>query len=220
MSLSDARMIRAALAVALLGGGLLVSGCAREAGGGDRAAEFGQAVALNNARQVAYKTPDDFLTDLGRVFASQAQDTVTFAFNSASLDATARSALDGQAAWLRANPEVRMTVEGHADAVGTEAYNDRLGLRRAQAVVNYLARRGVARSRLDAVESLGERQLAVETQERERQNRRAVTRVAGFVRNFVGDGMDGEIAARLYNTYQGTGGGTVGEAESTDTGGS
>lgn len=211
-------MKKSILMIALLGGGLVLSGCAREAGGGDRQDEYGQAVALTMARQVAYKTPDDFLTDLGRVFAAETEETVTFAFNSARLDATARRALNGQAAWLRKNPNVRMTITGHTDAVGTEPYNDRLGLRRARSVVAYLSRRGIKRSRLDAVESQGERQLAVDTEARERQNRRAITTVAGFVRNFVGDGMDGEIAARLYNGYQGSGGGEVSEASS-DTGG-
>lgn len=212
-------MKKAILSIVLLGGAVVLSGCAREAGGGDRQDEYGQALALSMARQVAYKTPDDFLTDLGRVFAAETQDTVTFAFNSARLDGTARGALNGQAAWLKANPEVRMTVVGHTDAVGTESYNDRLGLRRARAAVNYLVRRGVARSRLDAVESLGERDLVVDTEARERQNRRAVTQVAGFVRNFVGDGMDGEIAARVYNQYQGSGGGQVSQADASDVGG-
>lgn len=209
-------MKKTAFMIALLGGAALLSGCAREAGGGDRVAEFGQAVRINSARQVAYKTPDDFVTNMGRVFAAEAQDTVTFAFNSTALDATARRALDGQAAWLRAHPEVRMSVEGHTDAVGGEAYNDRLGLRRAQAVVGYLVNRGVPRSRLDAVESFGESQLVVDTEARERQNRRAVTRVAGYVRNFVGDGMDGVVAARLYDGYQATGGPRVQEASSTE----
>lgn len=191
------------ITIALISTALVLSGCGRPAGGGERSAEIGQSVALTFARQTAYKTPDDFLTDLGRVFAAETDDTVTFAFNSSSLDSTARRALDGQAAWLRANPQVRMTIEGHADAVGGERYNDRLGLRRAKAAVNYLVRRGVSRSRLDAVESFGETQLAVDTLERERRNRRAVTRVAGFVRNFVGTGIDGRKAQIAFAEYVG-----------------
>ncbi len=212
-------MNRILLCMAVLGGGLLLGACARPAGGGDRVSEFGVSPELNLSRQIAYKTPDDFLTDLGRVFAAETQDTVTFAFNSARLDATARRALDGQARWLRENPEVRMTIEGHTDAVGGEAYNQRLGLRRARAALEYLVRRGVSRSRLDAVESFGETQLVVETEDRERRNRRAVTRVAGFVRNFVGDGMNGELAALLYNRYKGRGSAGVGEADASDVGG-
>ncbi len=201
-------------AIALIGTALLASACTRPAGGGDRVGEFGQSVDLTFARQVAYKTPDDFLTDLGRAFAAETVDTVTFAFNRANLDATARRALDGQARWLRENTNVRMRVEGHTDAVGGEAFNQRLGLRRARAVVNYLVRRGVARSRLDAVESFGESQLVVDTPDRERRNRRAVTRVAGFERNFVGTGLDGRKAQAAYQSYLGdAGAGTTSDLE-------
>jgi len=185
-----------------LGGALLVGACAAPAGKGEYAERYGDAYRFNDARQVAYKTPEDRLLDLGKVFAAETDDTVTFAFNSSALDSTARSALNGQAAWLKAHPEVRMTVIGHTDLVGGEAYNDRLGLRRAQAVVRYLSRRGVSRSRLDAVESEGERSPVVETDNRERQNRRATTMVAGFQRNYIGSNLDGVFALRTFKDYQ------------------
>ena len=51
-------------------------------------------------------------------------------------------------------PEVRFRVYGHTDAVGSSAYNKRLGLRRANAVVSYLSTQGIDRSRLEAVVSL------------------------------------------------------------------
>jgi hypothetical protein len=41
----------------------------------------------------------------------------------------------------------------------------------------------------------------VETDERERRNRRSVTSVAGFERHYVGDGLDGVYAERVYRTY-------------------
>lgn len=193
---------RAGFALIALGGISALGACARPAGQGEFSERYGEALALNNARQVAYRTPEDFLVDLGRAFAAETTDTVTFAFNSAALDRTAREALDGQAAWLKENEEVRMTITGHTDLVGTEAYNDRLGLRRAQAVVNYLVQRGVARSRLDAVQSEGETMPVIQTENRERQNRRAVTTVAGFRRNFIGTGMPGEPARQIYNNYR------------------
>jgi len=195
-------MNRIIITTALLGGSLLLGACAREAGGGGMSQQFGQAVPQNTAQQIAYKDGNEYLMALNRIFAAEADPVVTFAFNSTALDSTARSALDGQAAWLRANPEVRMTVTGHTDAVGSERYNDRLGLRRAQAVVGYLARRGVSRSRLDAVESRGEAELAVDTPNRERRNRRTVTAVAGFVKNFVGTGLDGVKAQVIYEPYK------------------
>lgn len=211
-------MTHALFKLTLLGAAVAISGCAQEMGKTDTSRVYGQSAQANYVRQIAYKNPEDYLIELGRVFAAETQDTVTFAFNASTLDATARRALDSQVAWLKANPGVRMRIEGHTDAVGTESYNDGLGLRRARAVVNYLVRNGISRSRLDAVESFGERQLAVETEERERRNRRSITHVAGFERNFVGDGMDGELAQRIYDLYQATGGQTEAEAESAESG--
>lgn len=49
---------------------------------------------------------------------------------------------------------------GHTDDVGTESYNLQLGLRRAQAVVDYIAANGIAPTRLRA-ESRGETEPAV-----------------------------------------------------------
>jgi peptidoglycan-associated lipoprotein len=195
-------MNRIIITTALLGGALLLGACARETGGGGLHSQFGQAVAVNTVQQVAYKDGNEYLLALNRLFVAEAEPVVTFAFNSAALDATARRALDGQAAWLRANPEVRMTVTGHTDAVGPEGYNDRLGLRRARAVIGYLSRRGVSRSRLDALESRGETELVVDTPNRERRNRRTVTAVAGFVKNFVGTGLAGVKAEAIYRPYK------------------
>lgn len=194
-------MKRILISTALLGGALLLGACARELGTTPIDDQFGVAPGYNTVQQVAYKDGNEYFLALQRLFAAEADPVVTFAFNSAALDSTARATLNAQAAWLRDNPQVRMTVTGHTDAVGSERYNDRLGLRRAQAVVAYLARRGVSRSRLDAVDSLGESALAVDTPNRERRNRRTVTEVAGFVRNFVGTGLDGRKAQGIYRPY-------------------
>ena len=191
---------------------LAVAACS-PAGEPDRVITYGDAVGQNNFTQIAYKDPSDRLRDLAIDFAAETQDTVTFAFDRSSLDSSARKALRGQAKWLKEHPDVRMTITGHTDLVGSEAYNDGLGLRRARNVVGYLVRQGISRSRLDAVESQGESQPIVQTQDRERRNRRAVTTVAGFERNFVGDGMDGEVAQRLYDSYQ-SGGVEISAADS------
>jgi outer membrane protein OmpA-like peptidoglycan-associated protein len=136
---------------------------------------------------------------LARDFRASAEPTVTFAFDSAALDAAARDVLDGQARWLLDHTGVRMTVTGHADLVGPESYNYGLGLRRAHSVRDYLVAQGVSAERLDAVESLGERDPVVPIEARERRNRRAVTSVGGARRGF---GLDGVYAARLYDNYQ------------------
>jgi outer membrane protein OmpA-like peptidoglycan-associated protein len=159
------------------------------------------ATAQNINAQIAYGDPASRIRALNEAFRAAAQDTATFDFDSTALDSSARAALDQQVKWLKANQYVRMTVVGHADRVGTDDYNDRLGLRRARAVVAYLARHGISRGRLDAVESRGRREPVVQTEERERRNRRTVTSVAGFERHYVGDGLDGVYAERVYRTY-------------------
>ena len=166
---------------------------------------FGEASRANFASQDAYNLSNQRLIDLGRDFAQTTTDTVNFAFDKSGLDATARAALDTQVAWLKRHPDIRMTIIGHTDLVGSERYNQGLGLRRARAVLGYLARRGISRSRLEAIASRGEREPVVATEDRERRNRRAITTVSGFARNYVGTGLDGEYAQKVYNTYQGGG---------------
>ncbi|MEM6663051.1 MAG: OmpA family protein [Pseudomonadota bacterium] len=180
----------------------LLSACATPAGLDARSSEYGVATEANFAAQDAYNLSNQRLRDLAREFSANTQDTVTFAFNRSSLDQAARTALNGQAAWLKDNPDVRMTIIGHTDLVGSNRYNQGLGLRRARAVLRYLTRQGVSRRRLDAIASRGETQPVVQTEQRERRNRRSVTTVAGFARNYVGTGIDGEYAARVYDTYQ------------------
>ena len=103
-------------------------------------------------------------------------DRVYFDFDSYSLDGEDRATLDAQADWLTRNPNVRVTIEGHADERGTREYNLALGDRRANAARDYLEARGVASSRMQVI-SWGKERPAVEgsTEYAWSQNRRAVT---------------------------------------------
>ncbi|MEM6478620.1 MAG: OmpA family protein [Pseudomonadota bacterium] len=138
--------------------------------------------------------------DLSQRFAAEVPSTITFAFNSAQLDVGARQVLNQQAAFIRQFPEVRFRVYGHADAVGSDDYNQRLGLRRAHAAVSYLSSLGISRSRLEAVVSFGERQPLIVTEGKERRNRRTVTEVSGFVQNHP-TVMQGKYAEIVYRDY-------------------
>lgn len=188
--------------IAALAAASLLAACAdKPAGTLQNESTFGSANASNVMTHAAYAFSDRRLVALSEKFKAEVDDTVNFDFDKASLDAEARRTLDAQAAWLKANQSVRMRIYGHTDKVGAEGYNNKLGLLRARAVVRYLAGKGVARNRLDAVESFGEREPVVDTNERERRNRRAVTVVAGFAQGYVGDGMDGKRALLGYNEY-------------------
>lgn len=85
--------------------------------------------------------------------------TVYFAYDSDELSPEAIAALDGNAAWMRANPGVRVLVEGNTDERGTLEYNLSLGARRANAVRNHLIRLGIPASQLETI-SYGEDQPA------------------------------------------------------------
>jgi peptidoglycan-associated lipoprotein len=103
-------------------------------------------------------------------------DRVFFDTDQYDLDDRDRSTLDAQAAWLRSNPSVRVTVEGHADERGTRDYNLALGDRRANAAKNYLAARGVSSSRMTVISYGKERPEALGSDETAwAQNRRSVT---------------------------------------------
>jgi hypothetical protein len=67
-------------------------------------------------------------------------------------------------------------------------------------VVNYLATRGISRSRLEALVSYGKTRPVVDTPGRERLNRRAVTEVAGFVQRHP-TVLDGKYAQVIYREY-------------------
>lgn len=187
----------------LLGGGaLLLAACdtaqlAREAGADADEGGFGNPTAHNRALMTGQISAGEVLA---RRFAEQVPTTVHFDFNSAQLDAEAQGHLLRQAAWIRQFPEVRFTVYGHTDLVGTERYNHALGRRRAQAVVNFMIRNGVERSRLQALVSRGQREPVIQTQEPERQNRRAVTQVSGFVRRHP-TVMSGQYAAIIHREF-------------------
>ncbi len=139
-----------------------------------------------------------YVHSLGNRFASEVQTTVNFAFGSAQLDAGAQDTLREQARWIRQFPEVRFKVYGHTDKVGSNAYNKRLGQRRANAVVHYLSTQGISRKRLEAVVSFGETQPLIVTPGRERRNRRTVTEVTGFMQShpIIMDGKYAEVVYR------------------------
>ncbi|NRB05379.1 MAG: OmpA family protein [Rhodobacteraceae bacterium] len=169
----------------------------REAGSVIDSGHFGDATQ-NNAQ---YTTGEkSYAASLGNRFNKEVPTTVTFEFNSARLDQNARTVLAQQANFIRQFPEVRFRVYGHTDLVGSDAYNRRLGQRRANAVVRFLSSRGISRSRLEAVVSFGETQPVVNTQNRERKNRRAVTEVTGFVKRHP-NVLDGKYAQIIYRDY-------------------
>lgn len=63
-----------------------------------------------------------------------------FAFDSAEINKKYQSDLDDSTRVFEANPNMKVRIDGHTDDKGTEAYNQKLSLRRAQAVKDYLVK--------------------------------------------------------------------------------
>lgn len=216
-------MILAASALALAGcsGGQWQTFNTREAGADLDAGYFGNSTMNNTLVQTGASS---YTVNLNNRFSAEVNPMVNFAFDSAVLDAQAQTVLRQQADWIRQFPEVRFRVYGHTDLVGSETYNRQLGMRRAQAVVSYLVAQGISRDRLEAVVSYGETQPLIVTEGRERQNRRTVTEVSGFVEAHpnVLNGKYAEVIFREYITSaevpatleSGGGGGSIAEAMS------
>jgi peptidoglycan-associated lipoprotein len=113
----------------------------------------------------------DFIQSVG-----QMGDRILFDTDQYNVDDQDRATLDTQAAWLQRHPNVRVTIEGHADERGTREYNLALGERRANAAKNYLQSRGIDASRLTTISWGKERPEALGSDEGAwAQNRRAVT---------------------------------------------
>ena len=154
----------AALALML---GLL--GCASSGGTSNMASPTeGTNAPVGGGINVTAGTEEDFMVNVGRrTFFKQA---------SAELDDTARVTLDNQAQWLNQHPQWKVKLQGSADDPGSVASQKALSQKRADAVRNYLASRGIAPERMLAKgygrDKIGEDCPEIECKS---QNRRVVT---------------------------------------------
>lgn len=140
----------------------LVAGCesASEAGGG--------AGGSGSATNFAPGSQEQLVAEVG--------DRVFFGFDKYDLALEARTTLARQAAFLKENPGVTITVEGHADERGTREYNLALGERRANSTKDYLVALGIDAGRINVISYGKERPVALGSNEAAwAQNRRAVT---------------------------------------------
>lgn len=98
---------------------------------------------------------------------------VLFDFDKWVIKAEVVPELDKWASYFRENPEVTADIYGHADSTGPSEYNQNLSVKRAQAVVNYLAGKGVDPKRFTA-RGFGESRPAApnSTKEGRQKNRR------------------------------------------------
>lgn len=128
------------------------------------------AAALKVLQGVIAEKPTGDL-DLAKLY------TVFFDFDSAQITSVGQLVLQALVDdWGK--EAVTFELTGHTDAAGSKTYNEKLSLRRAQAVKNFVAGLDVAESKMTTA-GVGETSLAVPTADgvREAKNRRVVIEV-------------------------------------------
>ena len=76
---------------------------------------------------------------------------IYFDFDQSFIRDDARPVMKASAAWLKANPKVKVRIEGSCDGRGTIEYNQALGQRRAVAAKKYLTDLGIASGRISLI---------------------------------------------------------------------
>src|SRR5215218_5910709 len=92
-------------------------------------------------------------------------EEINFEFNSPVLTDGYPSLLR-LAELLQKHPDYRVKIEGHADVIGSNRYNERLGLRRADTVRDFLVKYGAAANQLTTA-TFGETQPKVNNRSKE-----------------------------------------------------
>ncbi len=94
----------------------------------------------------------DLLASLERALEKKGQSVdiydIFFSFNSATIRPESEPTLATLAALMKRHPDWKLSVGGHTDAIGGDAFNQQLSQRRAEAVKAALGTRGVAGARL------------------------------------------------------------------------
>lgn len=99
--------------------------------------------------------------EIQKYLSTNIGDRVYFGFDKYNIDQASATRLERQAAWLKDNPGLVITIEGNCDERGTREYNLGLGERRANAVKNYLAALGVDASRINTISFGKEKPMAL-----------------------------------------------------------
>lgn len=116
-------------------------------------AETGSGLGGTDRSSSSLRTVEALKTELGAVetergtMVSLAGD-ITFEFDKATIRPEARPTLDRLAQLILASGQGTITIEGHTDSRGEDAYNQRLSEQRAKAVAAYLGTKKVSQDHL------------------------------------------------------------------------
>ena len=119
------------------------------------------STAVNITVNPAPKPPGPTLDQL----FTQTMVPILFDFDKYNIRPDQESKLLNIASWLKQNPTVRFTIEGHADERGSQEYNIALSDERANSTLKYLTGQGIAATRMTTVPYGEERPICREQNE-------------------------------------------------------
>lgn len=101
-----------------------------------------------------------------------------FGTGGSSLTADAKDKLNDYVEYLKATPESKVKISGYTDSVGRASFNQKLSLKRANSVKDYLSSQGVSADRVDTV-GMGEKNPVASNMNKEgrAQNRRVALEI-------------------------------------------
>lgn len=109
---------------------------------------------LNNKKELFTTTGMDCTYDIDFLLSSITRpvliDNIFYEFDRANLTPTSAKALNELIRLLNDNPNIAIELASHCDYKGNEQYNERLSQQRAESVVRYLIKGGIAADRLSA----------------------------------------------------------------------
>lgn len=103
---------------------------------------------VNNCADKCADTPKGAIVDKNGCWAFRG---VLFDFDKADIKSKYSPLIQNAVEVMKLNPGLTVEIQGHTDSYGTDAYNEKLSQRRADAVRNELIKQGVDGKRLTAV---------------------------------------------------------------------
>ncbi|MCB0332800.1 MAG: OmpA family protein [Bdellovibrionales bacterium] len=129
---------------------LVLSGCSSMGGGSGEGegslSENSLGSQLDSQREARFGEGDIPSAEGSGIFRD-----IQFDFDSYSVGDLARQNIEYNVEILKANPDVKVQLEGHCDERGTAEYNMALGSKRATSVFDILSSYGIPRSRLETI---------------------------------------------------------------------
>jgi len=144
------KVLRLALAVATAAA---FAGCATDSNQANSNSSASAQPASRTASSASAPAPAPAGINMGATGAKTApmMRSIYYAYDKSDVTPESRKVIEANAEYLRANPKVKVVVEGNADERGSAEYNVALGQRRADGVSKIMTLLGINSDRIETV---------------------------------------------------------------------